>query len=105
MSEPQTPRDFYEKGYESAKQRFAVEYARIFALGTVVVMGYMVYKFIDVMDTDTLETFAIVFFGVLMSLFGLGGSLAIVTIFRYIQKPGIQLPGKLGDVERRLGLN
>ena len=105
MSEPQTPHDFYERGYESAKQRFAVEYARIFALGTVLVMGYVIYKFIDAMDADMLATFATVFFGVLLSLFGLGGSLAIVTVFRYIQKPGVQLPGKLGKVERRLGLD
>lgn len=98
------PGDFYEQGYESAKQRFVVEYARWLGIGTVAILGILIYTFIRALNSETLELFATVFFTILLSLLGLGGSLAVVTIFRYIQKPGRQLPGKLGEWEGRLGM-
>jgi len=97
--------DFRETGYESAKSKFAVEYARVFGLGSVAIIGFIVYKFISALDEETLIMFATVFFAIVLALFALGASLVIVTVFRYIQKPGVQLPGKLGSYERRLGLD
>ena len=96
--------DFYEVGYVSAKQEFAGQYGSWLGKGSVVILGIMVYIFLKALDQETLVLFAKVFFTILLALIGLGGALALVTLFRYIQKPGRQLSGKLGEWEGRLGM-
>jgi hypothetical protein len=97
--------DFVEVGYSSARQRFVVEYARWLGRGTVLIFGLLVYIFLRALDKETLEMFAMVFFSIILGLLGLGGSLAIVIIYKYIRQPGRQLPGELGEWEGRLGMD
>jgi hypothetical protein len=98
------PQDFYEVGYESAKQRFAVEYAKWLGKATVLILGLMMYIFLKALDEQTLVMFAKVFFSILLALIGFGGSLLLVVAFMHIRKPGRQLPGKFGEWEGRLGM-
>jgi hypothetical protein len=98
----ETPYEQYQaKGY-SAKQTFATVFGGIIGVGAVLIAGFIVIKFISALDTETLKTFSVLFFGIILGLLSIGGALGLVTIFRYIQKPGVQMPGFLGKLEERL---
>jgi len=101
MNDFDSPYDQYQaKGY-SAKQTFTTIFGGVTAVGVVIIIGFIVVKMITALDLETLRMFAMLFFGILLALFALGGSLAIVTVFRYVQKPGIQMPGFLGELEKK----
>ncbi len=101
MNQFETPYETYQaKGY-SAKQTFATIFGGGAILGVVIIAGFVVIKFFSALDEGTLRAFAMTFFGILLALLSIGGSLAIVTVYRYIQRPGIQMPGFLGEIERK----
>jgi len=101
MEKFDTPYDLYQARGYSAKQTFATIFGGVLGFGIVIILGFIVVKFITALNRETLELFAIVFASTLLALFALSGTLGIVTIFRFIQKPGIQMPGILGRLEGR----
>lgn len=102
MNQFETPYEIYQAQGYSAKQTFATIFGGGAIVGTVIIAGIVVVKFITALDEQTLEAFAMTFFGIILALISIGGSLTLVTIYRYIQKPGIQMPGFLGRLEERL---
>lgn len=101
MNDFNSPYDQYQaKGY-SAKHTFLTVFGGTIGVGLVGIMFYIVVKFLTALDHETLRTMAIWFFTILLSLIGIGGSLAIVVIFRFVQKPGVQMPGVLGKLEKK----
>ena len=102
MDQFETPYEVYQaKGY-SAKQTFATIFGGVASVGLVGIVGFIVVKFISALDPETLKVIAVTFFTIILALLCIGGSLGLVTVFRYIQKPGVQMPGFLGRLEERL---
>lgn len=101
MDKFDTPYDMYQARGYSAKQTFAAVFAGGSILGVVLTIGFIVVKLVTAVDKSTLELFAVIFISILLALFALAGALGLVTIFRFIQKPGIQMPGILGRLEEK----
>lgn len=101
MDKFDTPYDAYQARGYSAKQTFATVFAGVLGVGVVIIIGFVVIRLFGALDEELLRSFAIAFASIFVSLFGLGGALGLVTVFRFIQKPGIQMPGILGKLEER----
>ncbi len=102
MNEYETPYDVYQTRGYSAKQTIATILGGGVTLGIVLIAAFVVVRLMLALDEETLRTFALVFFGILFAGLSTAVSLAIVTVFRYIQKPGVQMPGILGKLEEAL---
>lgn len=101
MERAETPYEVYQtKGY-SAKQTFATIFGGVLGTGVVIIIGFVVIKLVTALSMNTLEMLGICFIVTLLTLFAIGGSLGMVAIFRFIQKPGIQMPGILGKIEEK----
>lgn len=102
MNDFQTPYDVYqEKGY-SAKQTFTTIFSGGITLGIVVIAAFITVKLFSALDKEALRFFAFALLGIIFAALSIGIALALVTVFRYIQKPGVQMPGFLGRLEERL---
>ncbi len=88
----------------STKHVVATIAAAIGSIGAVGVFVFIVIRLFLSLPDSWLEIGAIALLCIFLSLFGIGGALALVTMFRYIQRPGIQLPGFLGSIEEKFGL-
>jgi len=97
-----TPYELYQARGYSAKQTFATVFGGVIAIGLVGLSAFVVVKFISALEVEAIRAYAMTFFGIILMLISVAGSLGIVTVFRYIQKPGIQMPGILGELERKL---
>jgi len=95
---------YQAQGY-SAKHTVVAIGSAITSVGLVSILIYVVIKLFSHLSDEWLSIGAVSLLMIFLSLLALGGTLIIVACFRAIQKPGVQLPGVLGKMERRLGLD
>lgn len=96
--------EYEKKGY-SLKQTIGVMFTGICSLGIVLIFGFIVIRMFTSLDEEVIRAAAIVFLFGTMGVFFAAAGLGLAVVYRYVAKPGVQMPGRLGEIEQKLGLD
>ena len=99
------PRYKYELSGYSLKQLFGLFFSGSIGLAFAIGFIYVAYKFIEAVPDDIFSLAATMFIFGIVGIIIAGGGVAMIIALSYIRRPGIQAPGKLGVLEKKLGLD